>query len=1174
MTRITVSRLSGKFSRPNAPARVVLSLARLFTRNSSPNFVVEWDCTALHEHDGLPDRIGPYQIEARLPESMLEAFRLNPFAMRPDPHQGSQLYQALFSNEDARRAAQRLFNAKDTERQLIISTRSDTFPLLSDVPWEFLTPSVESHPLGIDPRLSLVRTLEISKKGVTLATGGPLRIAHILCNDRKVSAFDEEACAIHKAFSELYSRLRPAIRGESIGEPDVVPSLDETAERLGRFSPHVLFFIGHGRAAGGRTELRFTDWEPIDRIVTKAINSCGDLALVLVVACNTAHTEEGWKGSLPASKMGVPAFLESGPAAICAMQAAFSAHYAVPFVELFLRSMFRETSLPAAFSHARRQTHLQNVFLSSAGWAVPLLFINTQNLDGALDLRDSLEAYKLEVERQAASFPVPVKPYTRRAAIDDWLDAALNRATGLAIIDAEESCGSTTSLAAAALRRWQHTQRVLDGVSDEALPRPFFYVDASMGGSPGLSRLLGFFGTEARRLIAARQEGVSEALLGQEINSLPELARFIDTAHACLVIDHVWALDQPARDELAAAASYLKQGAMLLVSRPGVVAQSATQRTSMVRFSSEECEAFAVAHDRASQVGVRWWKISEGKAQRLRLLASGLLAAVADDVVAPLPPGQDDKEILQQIETLWPEVLSLARYCACFPQGLCRRWFVSLGLPGDSVLDAGIGLGILTECTLEEMPWIRVSYRYRRRFFEQKGIEDGGWLDAAVKSLQLVRRLMPADELLGAPTLVRRQLSIIQTYKSIAELFLLFGDLVRGADIARAIYQAERPIGRHLANEGLMMTVLGIIPMAKWEAGDLLRLSVSAQALGHTRLHGSVLDYLESAALEMTPLEEITFLNQQANHLKDTAQSDAIRAIRDLYRQALEIADRKTARADTDENSRCDFSEQSAIILHNWGVAERYIGDPAEALDLLVRARDTYTKLGNPVRAANAAVERAAAELDLPNRTPGWEALEQELVRQAEVLEKEEAIADLAFARYQLARLYKKRTPRDAHRAAQMYLTAAEAASRIGNFRLEGAALKHHALLAGELGLLGAEERLAGLHKATVLLEDPAGDAWATRVRRDAWTAIASLVKESRPDEARHAWCQGVGAAIAPPLRVDRPGTDRRRLGALFSERFDGLIEPSFIDHACELALPGGIGSASGLEALRNLDRN
>src|SRR5262249_1654833 len=151
--------------------------------------------------------------------------------------------------------------------------------------------------------------------------------------------------------------------------------------------------------------------------------------------------------------------LGAGPAAVCAMQAALSAKFAAPFVELLLRSMFSQSSLADAFNRARRLAHLQSMFDGSTGWAVPLLFVNAESLDSDLSLRKAVETY-LEAERQARSFPSPVQPYVVRAMVDDWLDRTFEAAVGLAFLEAPESCGVTTTLAAAAQRRWQRLQDV------------------------------------------------------------------------------------------------------------------------------------------------------------------------------------------------------------------------------------------------------------------------------------------------------------------------------------------------------------------------------------------------------------------------------------------------------------------------------------------------------------------------------------------------------------------------------------------------------------------------------------------------------------------------------------------------------------------------------------------
>jgi hypothetical protein len=1160
-------RLTGKFSRLGAAGRFARTVYNLFARRSSPTVQVGWDCTALGARDGLPDTIAPYPVRVDLPETMLAAFRANPFAIRPDASAGVRLYQALFPKGDALSAVQRLFAPRDVERLLLLQSDTEAFQVLADVPWEFLAASQEARPFGADPDVSLVRTVDIGKPGTVLAPSGPLRIAHIICNDHAVGKFDDEAIAVHGRLLQLYERLRPAVAGVAIGDPANVPSLDRAGEVLGAFRPHVLFFMGHGRAEKGRTDLRFTRWEPIEDVVARFRNATSDLAMMLLVACNTAHTGGGWDGSLPTGQMGVPALLDSGPAAVCAMQAAYSAINAVPFIDVFLRSMFRDVSLPAAFNHARRQSHWQGIFTDASGWAVPLLFVNAQNVDRSLGLHESLQAYGLVIRQQFESFADQTSGYVARAAVDAWLDGAFANVIGLAVLEADADAGSTTSVVAAARRRWEAGSAILAGEpagAGLALPRPFFYVDAAVGGNAGLASLLGAFGPRTRQLIGGWNSALLPRMLQRELNTVADLVELIAAAGACVVIDHAHALEPALREEVAQRAAGLRAGAVLLVERPGHVKTLGATRARLTVLSQAECVQFANTHGRSAADGVRWHVISGGRAHDLQLLASGVLDAVTRGGGAS--PPADVRSALDRIADRWPDEFALARFCAFFPQGLCRRWLPSLGLPNESAVGSAAALGLVTEFTLEDLPWIRVAPRYQNFLLER--IEANDRIKAANVALDLLRRLTGRVEWLSSRTATRPPLPIVQTFRAVAELLLHAGSVRQGGDIARGVYQVERIVGRHLGNEASMLLLLGAVPMAKWQAGDLLRLSVAAHGLGHTALHGAVLAYIDTSGLHMTQLERITFLVQRASYLKDDARTDAIDVIRALYREADSIA--AAAPTSADAGDRDEFMLQSAIVLYNWGVAERYFGDPVRALDLLRRAQEAYAAAGRPVEATTAAVERVGAELDLPGHAPDWPALERELVERTATLAALGDSSDLAFAYYQRARLYRKRPAPDRARAADAYRQAAEIAARVGDFRIQGAALKHYATLAAELGLLSAAEIDRKLNEAIVLLESAFGDAWATRVRRDAWAARCSSI-ELRLEDRREAWRNAVETAMIPPLRPDRSTGDRRRLLALFADASAPLIDPALVDRAWAMLFPDRASSSTRLADLRAL---
>jgi hypothetical protein len=1131
-------------------------LEHLVTRRASPNFLVEFDCTHLWTRGGLPEKIGPYGIDAQMPADVREAFRQNPFAILPEPVWREELYKKLFAEEEADRAVQSLFASAETECQLVFESDVASFPFVCDVPWEFLTPPSGARAFGLDPRVSLVRTLPIGSERAFDVPNG-LRVAHIVCNAQEVAAFDAEAQTICESLERLYARLKPAIRGCGIGNRADVPTLNEAAETLGRFSPHVLIFVGHGRTTPGGTELYFTQWESIREVVGKAVGSCPALSLVLLVACNTAHSLIGWSEKTPPRNLAVPALLEGGPSAVCAMQAAYSAIDACVFIELLLNSMFRETSLSAAFRHARFQAHLQGAFYDSSGWAVPLLFLKKSCIDKRLSLHHALAAHCLKVQRMAASFPNSPEPYIARSGVDELLERALTEKTGLWYVVAEESSGATTSLAAAALRVWQRVQAVADGASNEGLPRSFFYIDGSA--LPAVNRFLSAFDSATRELIATGAD--ASALVSNEITTVEDLAHFINAARACLVVDHTWCLEPNVQSEIESFAGYFDDSVVVLVVRDPIE-QTSANSLRIARFSQAECLAFATAMHQTLDMVNSWWEVSQGNVHQLRFLA------MAQERLT-----RDSTELLRNVVALWPETADVASLCACFPTGLCRRWLASLDFRDAAVVDAGLTLGILFEETVETLPWIRVSPRFRDALFKRQEGAEGGVYAIAQKTLELMRRLLSVNDLRSVSPRTFGRSTIVRVYRRIGELKLMSGDFEGGANIVRAIYSIERPAGRHLANEESMMALLAFTPMSKWRPADLLNLAIAAQGLGHTWLHEAAIDYIDTAALEMTSLEQITFWNQRASLLKDTAKTERIDAIRTLYMNALDVAEAESHREDIDASLSRDFREQACVIRHNWGVAERYIGDGLRAKELLSDARRGYEELGDLVGATKASVEWMAAQLDLPGATPNWDRLQSDLESQLRLFEEVGAQKELAFAQYQLARLYKKRSPPALELALKMYEKVIETAAGLFDRRMEAAGRRHYASLGRKNEVLSDARYREELQRAAALLADFSDDVWAARVRRDALTAIAILDHELNAAQARESWHKAFEAAVSRPLRLSVAGSDQSRLGMLFSPMFDHFMDEATIDRATERAYPQGVSEGSNLDALRNLNK-
>lgn len=246
---------------------------------------------------------------------------------------------------------------------------------LHALPWELLYNRVTADFLGLSRLSPIVRYLEVERPSLPPPVPDTLRVLSVA-----PPAADLDVAA---ELQNLENRL---------GEMEGVEVRPLRPARLAQLRPallereyHVLHFMGHGTfdrrtgegflrfdGAGGRLE------DVPASVVATVIKDFPSLRVAFLNACDTGRA--GWSsGGNPFAGV-APALVQTGLAAVLAMQLPISDRAALVFSDAFYRRVAAGDPVDAAVSEGRQAIFADST--RSLEWAIPSLFLRVP--DGAL----------------------------------------------------------------------------------------------------------------------------------------------------------------------------------------------------------------------------------------------------------------------------------------------------------------------------------------------------------------------------------------------------------------------------------------------------------------------------------------------------------------------------------------------------------------------------------------------------------------------------------------------------------------------------------------------------------------------------------------------------------------------------------------------------------------------
>jgi hypothetical protein len=279
---------------------------------------------------------------------------------------GRRLFEALFPRQ-VLRLYDRIRPKPGEERQLRL--RLHLPPELASLPWEMLYD--QSRYLSFDPRLPILRFLDLADTPSPLHTEAPMRLLHLIADPIDAARLD-----VKKEAHLLNSALAPLARQQLAEILPGRPGTLETLRRGLRQGCHVLHFSGHGRFADGEGMLLFEDesghQEEVDRDTLAHLLQGSKVRLAVLNACESAQASEHDAFTSVAA-----ALVRVGLPAVIAHQCPMPDISAIAFAAEFYRALADGLPVDAAVCEGRRAilSELGAVRWERTDWAAPVLFL-------------------------------------------------------------------------------------------------------------------------------------------------------------------------------------------------------------------------------------------------------------------------------------------------------------------------------------------------------------------------------------------------------------------------------------------------------------------------------------------------------------------------------------------------------------------------------------------------------------------------------------------------------------------------------------------------------------------------------------------------------------------------------------------------------------------------------
>jgi hypothetical protein len=1048
------------------------------------------------------------------------------------------------------------FAQKEAVLQVLFRCEDGAWPAVSDVPWELtIGGHVPRHkPLGMDPGLVIFRSADASFGPRKLESlDGPLRIGVILSNTGE--RFDKEANDFRTNLDREFGHIRCAIKLEWFGELEFPPSLASLYGPLCEFQPQILIYLGHGKRVDGRPCLSFAVDEtvkdktgsakavPAEKVAEKVMDWCRELAVVVLLSCNTALTGAVSGTATTPADVAAAAFLKWGAALVVGMQGLVRAEFAAKFAGHLLENLFLTKSLAQAFNRARQQ-EFYGSWQRSREWALPVLYV-PKATPPQLGLHLSRDASRVACHALADKFPREPTHYVQRG-VEPEIEAFLRTGKGVAQLIALPGAGATTLIA--------HVARAML-VQTEA--RPLIYVRAE-----SVQQLIDNFNEETRRspltlLLRPISDG---ACSGRDEQSLAFARRILETIGACLILDHASRFHAGELQHLFRELGSLQSGAFLFV-RHGAsqAAPPSSPIFSVPIFTRDECIGLANAYGLGAHLGSSWYEESGGHSTLVATLL-GLAGSAREGINAKKAEAVDRARDLLRSLARMPEfgsAVELARRVAALRDcGVPVDRLVDLQQALASYSDEAERLGLLIRVDHNGATWLVVPQLYRKAIAADNdsydrsdegrgnahgdgpggsgatGDDDGPHPYPPGDAGRAVVDLFDSSGELKAwqqqPWLPRQTVGGTALLCEAVSLLLCGGEFVEADELASKLYSIHRSLGRFAVNVHLMQEVLRYTPRPQQSMRSLLHCVEAALDVADVKTCDQVRAFLTDKNLPRSPLEAAHEKVLEARHLLAGGTPQPLRAA-DAFRAAANIIRAMPAEQTAARQPQYVLGEALARL----AACERDFNLAfADAKARFLQAADAYHRAGAHVDAAAARARAAGIDVERLLATgPSLDASQTDgganpaaLTEARTALERLGATDDRELAAtlfYQFALAVASTDHRNALTTDPKQIAELQGDDRT----------KAHLLLFID----GRERSVETLQAAIDATRGHDSEPWALRVRR---VAEERLGQRLGGEVARmHSLERAANAAVSPVLRVtDRQSLDFReaaRIAAL-----------------------------------------
>ena len=372
---------------------------RIKVANSERVQVEKWDSN--HVSQGGRSRNLRYEEKKNDLAPLLEAQRNYENNPKTVQKLGEMLFEVLF--DDTLRDDFVLFynQVVQTQEQILrieLDIDEQSLPEIAALPWEFMrvpqSAGIGTILLGTVPDVSLSRRRAqwIAAQPIQLGAGEKLRIALVVSAPNNVGPLDYPT--LEENLKELVTKFPEKVEllPTSQGNPEAI---DEVLAK----KPHILHFVGHGRAKNDEDEeveeLALTDPDLGDAIWVGADN-ISDLfnthkpALVMLQACDSGTLSRKQPFFGVASRI-----VQQNIPVVVAMQYEVTNATANRFSRKFYEEILKGKPVDIAAQFGRRQISLGATLFNRRDFATPVIFMRVE--DGNLFVNISTQGEPNEI---------------------------------------------------------------------------------------------------------------------------------------------------------------------------------------------------------------------------------------------------------------------------------------------------------------------------------------------------------------------------------------------------------------------------------------------------------------------------------------------------------------------------------------------------------------------------------------------------------------------------------------------------------------------------------------------------------------------------------------------------------------------------------------------------------